>query len=228
MRSLASIGFPSIGAQVGTIPAPDRVVAGDPAVLAARTRLVRVTGTACGFGVEGSGWIAADGEVVTAAHVVAGESDTSVQLGGAGPLLAAQVIWFDAHNDVAVLSVPGMRGIPSLPLAANERAGTSGAILGFPEDGSLHVGPARLGATRALLTDDAYGRGPILRQVALRGDLRPGNSGGPMVDGHGRVLTTVFARATGAPHGGFGVPDALVAHALSAAQGPVGTGSCTG
>jgi len=54
------------------VPPPDPSFAARPGVLAAAPSVVRVSGFACGLGVEGSGWIAAPGVVVTNAHVVAG------------------------------------------------------------------------------------------------------------------------------------------------------------
>ena len=68
-----------------------------------------------------------------------------------------------------------------------------------------------------MITQDAYGQGPVRRSItSLRGAVRSGNSGGPMVDAEGRVVTTVFAATTSGPRGGFGVPNALVRAALGA------------
>jgi hypothetical protein len=90
--------------------------------------------------------------------------------------------------------VPAVEGVPALPLNVNSRPGTSAAIVGFPENGSLDVQPGRLGQTTTFTTQDAYGRGPVRRRItSLRGLVRSGNSGGPMVDGRGRVVTTIFA-----------------------------------
>ncbi len=53
--------------------------------------------------------------------------------------------------------------------------------------------------------------------------MRPGNSGGPLVDREGRVLTTVFASTTGGgPAGGYGVANATVAEILAHGGGPHG------
>jgi S1-C subfamily serine protease len=186
-------------------------------------------GTACGLGVEGSGWVAKPGVVVTNAHVVAGEEDTTVQVRGEGPRHDAQAIWFDSKNDIALLRVPGIAGqVPPLSIHATAKPGTSAAILGFPENGPFDVQPARLGPTSAVRTEDAYGRGPITRRItSLRGLVRSGNSGGPVVDGRGRVLTTIFAASVGrGQRTGFGVPDTVVQSALGQAGGQVGTGPC--
>jgi Trypsin-like peptidase domain/Colicin V production protein len=220
--------FPKIrGPRPGVGP-PNSAVARDPQVRAASRSVVRVLGTACGLGVAGSGWIASQGTVVTNAHVVAGQDDTTVQLQGQGPRLSGQAVWFDPRNDVAVLRVQGLGGSPALALNEGARPGTSAAVLGFPGNGSYDVRPARVGVTANTLTDDAYGRGPIRRKItALRGLVRPGNSGGPVVDGSGRVVTTVFAATVSdAVNSGFGVPDSIVRAALSRARGPVGTGPC--
>jgi len=81
-----------------------------------------------------------------------------------------------------------------------------------------------------VLTQDAYGRGPVRRSItALRGRVRPGNSGGPMVGADGRVLTTVFAATRGGrAAGGYGVPNAIVRERLRNLGGTVSTGPCAG
>jgi S1-C subfamily serine protease len=164
---------------------------------------------------------------VTNAHVVAGQDDTAVQLGGQGDRHAATAIAFDPRNDIAVLRVDGLGG-RALTLSDTVRSGTQAAILGFPENGPYDVRAGRVGATRSVLTQDAYGRGPVRRSLTtLRGVVRPGNSGGPMVDTRGRVVTTVFAATRGGgPAGGFGVPNAIVRRILQDASGPVSTGPC--
>jgi S1-C subfamily serine protease len=178
--------------------------------------------------VQGSGWVAGDGVVVTNAHVVAGQDDTTVQVGSDGPSHDAEAIWFDTRNDLAVLRVPGLTGTPALRLAEAAREGTSAAILGFPENGPYDVAPGRLGHTATVVSQDAYGRGPVRRSItSLRGRVRQGNSGGPAVDGRGRVVTTIFAATVSdGGRGGYGVPDSVVADALGQADGPVDTGPC--
>jgi hypothetical protein len=218
--------FPRIDGPEARVPPPRAGIARDQQVEAAAGSVVKILGTACGLGVEGSGWVARDGVVVTNAHVVAGQDDTKVLVRGRGPELDATAIAFDPRNDLAVLRVEGLSA-PALPLAANPRSGTSAAILGFPGNGPYDVRAGRLGETRTTVTQDAYGRGPVRRRLtALRGVVRSGNSGGPMVDGRGRVVTTVFAATTSGPRGGYGVPNAIVRRELAGARGPVSTGPC--
>src|SRR5215210_2253672 len=219
--------FPSITGPSANVPAPDPKIARDRDVAAARRSVVRILGTACGLGVQGSGWVAGRGIVVTNAHVVAGQDDTTVQVGGDGPGLDAEAIWFDARNDLSILRVPGISGLPALRINTDAASGTAAAVLGFPQNGPYNVAPARLGQTATVLTQDAYGRGPVQRAItSLRGQVRPGNSGGPAVDRSGRVLATIFATATSRRRTGYGVPDSLVREALGRARGPVDTGPC--
>jgi S1-C subfamily serine protease len=220
--------FPHIDAPTARVPPPRGSIARDPQVEAARASVVKVLGTACGVGVEGSGWVAEDDIVVTNAHVVAGQDDTRVLARGEEPGLDAQAIAFDPRNDLAVLRVSGLDA-PALPLASDPENGTSAAILGFPLNGPYDVRAGRLGQTRDVVTQDAYGRGPVRRSiVSLRGAVRSGNSGGPMVDGGGRVVATIFAATTSGPRGGFGVPNAVVRDTLAGARAPVSTGECGG
>jgi S1-C subfamily serine protease len=222
--------LPSVRGPAAIVSAPNRGIVRLAPVRGARRSVVRVFGTACGLGVEGSGWVAAPQTVVTNAHVVAGETDTAVQLGGVGSGLPSTVVDFDVHDDLAVLHVPGL-SLPALPSVTAVRPGTAVAILGYPLDGPFDAQPGRIGETQTVSTENAYGTGHVMRSItALRGRVRPGNSGGPLLDGHGRVLATVFAAITGTPHpGGFAVPDTVVQAQLAHSRGRtsgVGTGRC--
>jgi len=224
--------LPSVHGPVAAVPAPTRGILATPGVKAAGASVVRVVGTACGLGVEGSGWVAGSQLVVTNAHVVAGEGDTHVQVRGAGPGLPAHAVLFDPHDDIAVLAVAGLHA-PALSLTADPRPGTAAGILGYPLDGAFDREPGRIGDTQSVSTEDAYGNGPVVRSVtSLRGRVRPGNSGGPIVDAAGHVLATVFAALTGPVHsGGFAVPNAIVEQGLRLARSrraSVSTRQCAG
>lgn len=215
---------PSIAARPTHVAAPDPAIAGDPDVLRAGDSVVRVLGTACGLGIEGSGWVVASGLVVTNAHVVAGEDDTTVTtLDGAS--IEAVPVHYEPANDLALLHVAAE--LPVLTMATETEAGTGGAVLGYPENGPFAIAPARLGETDEMIGEDSYGHGPLPRLIAsLRGSVRSGNSGGPLVDDDGRVLGTVFAATTSGTPGGFAIPNQVVAAALRDATGAVDTGPC--
>jgi hypothetical protein len=205
--------LPSVRGPAANVAAPDRRILATRGVRDAARSVVRVFGDACGLGVEGSGWVVAPDLVVTNAHVVAGETDTEVQIVGVGRGLAADAIWFDPHNDISILSVPGL-DLPPLTAVGSPHAGTSVAILGYPLDGPFDAEPGRVGQTETVNTQNAYGQGHVLRTItALR-----------------RVMATVFAALTGTAHaGGFAVPNSLVRADLRQAEAhmtPVSTGNC--
>jgi S1-C subfamily serine protease len=226
--------IPSITGPSPDVAAPVPAVAHAPEVRRASRSVVRVDGTACGLAIEGSGWVAGPEQVVTNAHVVAGEQDTTVEIDGQPPSLSAQVVDFNPTVDLAILHVPGLN-LPSLSLASQAASGTAGAILGYPENGPFDVQAARIGHTQDVLTQNAYGEGPVTRLLTpLRGLVRPGNSGGPLVSVNGQVLTTVFAATVGStPKGGYGVANETVGSVLREAAEherageQVGTGQCT-
>jgi S1-C subfamily serine protease len=216
--------FPSIAGPAIPVEPPTPAVVNNPVVRDAAPSVVRVLGTACGLGISGSGWVAAPGVVVTAAHVVAGERSTSVVQSQSDRRLAAEAIAFDPKNDIAVLRVPGLTA-RALPIA-EPRAGASVAIVGYPLNGPLDSEPGRVGRTATILTDDAYGKGPVQRTVtSLAGTIRHGNSGGPAINALGQVELTVFAARIGGD-GGYGVPTKVVRRVLASAAGPVSTGAC--
>jgi S1-C subfamily serine protease len=228
-RAVAELDpLPQIRGPEADVPVPNERIAGDPEVLAASSRTVRVSSIACGYGVEGSGWVAAPDLVVTNAHVVAGAATTRVQPEGTGWRRQAEVVLFDEKNDVAVLRVDDL-GLDPLPLAAPEY-GEATAALGFPQNGPLDIQPARTGVTRPVISGDAYNRGPVERTVtSFRVYVRPGNSGGPVVNGVGEVVATVFASRADSSDSGYGIPSQIVQRRLATAAErtePVGTGGC--
>jgi hypothetical protein len=217
--------FPSIvGPKPPSLP-PSKGVLRDPSIRAATTRVVKVLGTACGVGVEGSGWVAANDLVVTAAHVVAGEENTTIRIPGQVVSRLARVVLLDVHNDIAVLRIDGL-GLKPLRLR-DPRPGAAVAIIGYPLDGGLRATPGRMGLTATVLTQDALGHGPVARTItAVAGKVEHGDSGGPAVDSAGRVQSSIFAARLGSDSG-YGVPPSIIRNDLArVGKQAVSTGSC--
>ncbi|HEY3961834.1 MAG TPA: CvpA family protein [Gaiellaceae bacterium] len=204
--------FTSITGPAPPTTPPDSTVLQSAGVRSARGSVVKILGTACGLGVEGSGWVVAPHEVVTAAHVVAGATDIRVD---GHP---AQALVVDRKNDVAILRVPALTA-RQLPYVNSQR-GDSVAILGYPENGPFDARPGRMGVTADVIID-----GSVREVTALSGLVRHGNSGGPAVNGAGQVEATIFAAKIGAA-AGYGIPGATITQDLQRVRGPVSTGSC--
>jgi S1-C subfamily serine protease len=210
-------------------PGPSRLLQ-DPDVLAAGDSVVKIRGqNSCGQGVEGSGFVFSSGRVMTNAHVVAGVSGAEVSVGRTQ--LPATVVLYDPDLDIAVLSVDNTSLAPlTFDFGVKERDGV--AVLGYPEDGPFDVQAARIRAEQRLRSPNIYGSDTVVREVfSLRGSVRPGNSGGPIVTSAGDVAGLVFAASVTDRQTGY----ALTADQLrdSAALGisgnkRVSTGGCTG
>jgi S1-C subfamily serine protease len=217
---------PSISGPATPTARPDPKIAENPRVVDAGGSVVRVLSTACGLGIEGSGWAVRPNLIVTNAHVIAGADDTTVTT-QSGVELDATPVYYEPEDDLALLRIESK--LPTLPVTSERPVGAGAAVLGYPENGPYMVTPARIGETRDTISEDSYGRGPIQRTItALGGAVRSGNSGGPLLDSHGRVVGVVFAATTGGQPGGFAVPVEEVREAIPrASSGEVDTGPCT-
>ena len=210
------------------VPQGDPGVLEDPDVVAARASTLKVTGdNSCGRGVEGSGFLYGPNRLMTNAHVVAGVEEPEVEIDGR--TVDATVVHYDPDLDVAVLALDA-RGVPHLSFAGEASKGQKVAVLGYPQDGPYDVRSGRIRSTQPLRSPDIYGRGTVIREVlSLRALVRPGNSGGPVVDTDGKVLGVVFAASVTDDETGYALTASQVAE--SAALGAtttkaVDTGDC--
>lgn len=208
------------------LPDPDPSVLRSPGARAAAASVVKISGTSCGLGAQGSGWVVRRNLVATNAHVIAGQDDTSVLTPG-GQSLGAQPVFVDSLNDIALLRVNGLQA-PPLATRGEDGFPKPVVLLGYPRDGALTADAGTAGEPRTVLAPDAYRKRVRPRTVVpLRGTVEPGESGGPVVDRRGVVVAMIFG-GTRRGEGGFGVPVALV---LRGADGPlrsVESGPCLG
>ena len=234
--ALDSTGFPqAFGGftldPVIPVDAPDPALLDDPAVRAAWGSLVKVEGIApdCGTQVDGSGFVYARDRVMTNAHVVAGVASPGVLVRGTGRVWPARVVYLDPVVDVAVLDVPGLDA-PALRFATTVQRGDAAVVAGFPGGGRLTASAARVRGRISARGMDIYGHGQVTRDVyAVRGTIRPGNSGGPLLSPDGHVDGVVFASSVDDPDTGYALTADQVAAAArqgAASSTPVDTGSC--
>lgn len=226
-------GFPDVFSGIPPLPAdpvqPPSQEEARAAVEAAASSTVQVIGPACDVIQEGSGFVAAEGYVVTNAHVVAGMDDPEVR-SAVGGTSGALTVLFDPDLDLAVLAVADTPG-PPLSLAAEPlERGAPGAVLGYPQGGPLDAHRAALRRTMDAVGRDIYGQGEVERLVLeLQTLVRPGNSGGPFVLSDGRVGGVVFAASSGDEDVGYAIAAPEVGDVLRSAVGrttEVDTGPC--
>ncbi|MDA3022048.1 MAG: MarP family serine protease [Actinomycetota bacterium] len=211
---------------------PDPETSLSPAVQAARAAIVRVTGDAkkCQIELGGSGFIIAPGYVLTNAHVVAGVDEPRVWVGNQGKYRAAKVVAFDPKLDVAVLLVPKLGVKPLVFAKIPASSGDPAVATGFPGGGDFTATPARIRAVVTARGDDIYGRAGVERELyAFRGSVRPGNSGGPLLNPDGEVLGLVFGAGVGDPKTGYAITAPQLDAAITAGVNrtdAIGTGRC--
>jgi S1-C subfamily serine protease len=240
---LESEGFPVVFAglppQIAPPVTPPSGSAVRNAVLAAEGSTVQVAGDGCGVIQEGSGFVVAPGLVVTNAHVVAGIARPIV-IDSNGRHAATPVL-YDPELDISVLKVPDLTDRPLALLTGTTLVsrGTTAAVLGFPEGGPFDAVPAGVSAAFSATGLDIYGTAPTTREIyELNAQVRPGNSGGPLVASgdtaedipDGTVVGVVFARSTTDPDVGYALALPAVEKDIAAAQSAsaaVGTGPCT-
>lgn len=228
-------GFPEVfGSLVPTeareVRAPDPRLQGSQVVARAESSVVKVLGTApsCSRRIEGSGFVYAKDHVMTNAHVVAGTKTVRVEVKEKSH--SAQVVYYDADLDLAVLYVAGLDA-PVMPFASQEASsGDDAIVLGFPHDGPYDAQSARIRDVGDITGPDIYETGTVTREVyTIRGLVRSGNSGGPLIAPDGSVLGVIFAAAADDQNVGYAVTAdeaSDVAGAGRNATTPVGTGTC--
>lgn len=206
------------------LPPPDPAVLRSPGVSAAANRVIKVEGTACGTGVQGSGWVIAPDLVATNAHVIGGERATEVLVTGRPPLRAV-VVEVSTTDDIALLRVPGL-GLAPLRMSAQDPSGQPVALIGYPEDGPLRVAAGRAGTPIIARLPGAFDGPPVWRTIVpLRGPVQHGDSGGPVIDAAGQVVAMMFA-ADSQGGGGYGVPLSALRAALHRPFGQVPATPC--
>jgi S1-C subfamily serine protease len=202
-------GFPEVfdalrPTEVREVDPPDPELAGSAVVQSSRDSVLKITGVApdCRRRVEGTGFVFAPERIMTNAHVIAGVDRPTVEVGRSR--LDAFVVLFDPVTDVAVLAVPGLDR-PALRFAAEPSGvGDDAIVLGYPEDGPFRPDSARVRGRIDARGSDIYGDEEVVREVyALRGRVRPGNSGGPVLTLAGEVAGVVFAAAADEPEVGY-------------------------
>lgn len=202
-------GFPEVfdgldPTRVQPVDPPDPALARSAVVTTVQRSVLKITGVAedCDKSIAGTGFVFAPERVMTNAHVVAGVDDPEVQVGE--ERLDATVVLFDPRTDVAVLHVPGLRRPPLAFSGVPAEVGDGAVVVGYPQDGPFRADAARVRGTLRAQGSDIYGREPATREVlAIFSRVRPGNSGGPLVDPQGAVLGVIFAAAADDPQVGY-------------------------
>jgi S1-C subfamily serine protease len=233
-RLLDTDGLPEVFGGIGTehvnpVRPPDQQLVHGRGIRHARPSIVRVTGVApsCSRRLEGSGFVISADHVLTNAHVVAGVPNPTVETAD-GSDHAGRVVSYDPQRDVAIIDVPDL-GEPALSFGPAVKEGAGAIVAGFPEDGPFSVGAARVRGVEKARGPDIYQEHEVTRQIySLYATVRPGNSGGPLLNRAGHVLGVVFASSTDDAHTGYALTAAEVAPDVKAGASATATVSTQG
>jgi S1-C subfamily serine protease len=231
---LDTSGLPNVLQPFGRTPIvsvdiPDAALAADPVVAATRPSVLKIRGVAqsCQKVLEGSGFVVSPNRVMSNAHVVAGSDSVTVEANG--QTFDASVVSYDPSADISILDVPGL---PSTPLQfdmTEARTGTDSLVMGYPGGGDFQATPARIREIIQLNGPDIYHTTTVTREVyTIRGTVRQGNSGGPLIDRDGKVLGVVFGAAVDDADTGFVLTAKEVAKQMAMVGNTqkVATGAC--
>ncbi|HYO00618.1 MAG TPA: acid resistance serine protease MarP [Mycobacterium sp.] len=206
---LDTSGLPDVLQPFGRTPivnvdAPNAALVNDPVVAATRPSVLKIRGvaTSCQKVLEGSGFVVAPNRVMSNAHVVAGSESVTVE--SDGKTYDATVVSYDPNADISILDVPDL---PSTPLQFDMQeapTGTDAVVMGYPGGGEFTATPGRIREIIQLNGPDIYHTTTVTREVyTIRGTVRQGNSGGPLIDKDGKVLGVVFGAAVDDADTGF-------------------------
>jgi S1-C subfamily serine protease len=218
-----------------SVSAPDPAALNSPGVQAARSSVVKITGSgsslSCGSRtIEGSGFVYAPQHVITAAHEVAGMNEGQTVTTASGVTYRARVVFYDPRADIAVLDVPGLSVAP-LGFSTQASPGDNAVVAGYPLDHAFTAVPARIAGVLRAEGTSIYQAGHVDRQVyEIRAAVQPGNSGGPLLSPNGTVDGVVQEVRSGVPDTGFALTASYVqadAKAAASATAPVSTQGCT-
>lgn len=203
------------GAQVA---APDGSAVEPEVVEKLRPSVVHVMGDAetCRRRLMGTGFVIEDGYVLTNAHVVAGTERVALDtVVGVKP---AQVVLFDPDTDIAVLRAEEL-GLPELRWSESELAvSDSAVVMGYPKSGPFEAAPVRIRGKLEIAGPDIYTTGRVEREAyTIRGNIRQGNSGGPLLTPGGEVAGMIFGASLDTSETGY----ALTAHQVQQRVGDV-------
>lgn len=206
---LDTSGLPDVLQPFGRTPIvevepPNATLATDAVVAAVQPSVVKIRGVApgCQKVLEGTGFVVGPQHVMSNAHVVAGSDSVTVE--SAGQTYDAVVVSYDPNADISMLFVPNLPA-QTLDFAPDPAVtGTDALVLGYPGGGDFAATPARIREIIELNGPDIYRTTTVNREVyTIRGTVRQGNSGGPLINANGEVLGVVFGAAVDDTETGF-------------------------
>lgn len=180
----------------------------------------------CSRRLMGSGFVISPDTILTNAHVVAGTDTVHVET--VNGTVEATVVFYDPDTDLAVLHSAGL-DLPALQWAEEAAStGDDAVVMGFPEGGPFEARPVRIRDKIIVNGPNIYATTRVDREAySLRGTIRHGNSGGPLLTTDGDVLGVIFGTAVDESETGYALSaDEVISTIGEFSTAAVDTGAC--
>ncbi len=149
-----------------------------------------------GAAAAGTGIVlTSSGVVLTNNHVVEGWQAISVRLTSTGATFPAVLIGQDATHDIAVLQLQGASGLATAPIGDSSSVQVGDSVTAFGNAQGRGVAPVAAPGTvtalgQQITASDQTGQNAenLSGMIQTNAPIQPGNSGGPLVNGDGKVI----------------------------------------
>jgi len=168
-----------------TAPAPTLT----KGVVLVTTNLAYENAGAAGTGIV----LTKSGEILTNNHVIRGGTTIKVIVPATGRSYLADVVGYDVADDIAVIKVEGAPGLATATRGDSSKlhvGDLSTAVGNANGGGKLVITHGKVtGLNRSItVSDDQGGTARLSGLIQTSAHLVPGDSGGPLLDGKGRVI----------------------------------------
>jgi S1-C subfamily serine protease len=158
-------------------------------VVVIETNLAYQGGQAAGTGMV----LTSSGEILTNNHVIRGATDIKVVVPNTGQSYTAQVVGYDVSHDVAVLRASGASNLKTISQGDSASVNPGQSVQAVGNAG----GTGRLSFASGTVTnvdraitvgDDQGGSESLSGLIETDAAVRPGDSGGPLLNSSGQVI----------------------------------------
>jgi S1-C subfamily serine protease len=211
-RILALFAAAFVGATLVAAGATGAVKARTTGVVVIETNLGYLHGQAAGTGMV----ISSSGIVLTNNHVIRGATTVKIVDPSSGRRYTSTVLGYSVSSDVALLKLNGSPGLSTVSLGTSGGLRTGAAVTAVGNAGGTGKLVSSSGTIQALnrtitVTTDQGGSARLQGLIQTNTELRPGDSGGALLDSNGRVIGMNTAASTGfsfrsGSHQGYAIP----------------------
>ena len=191
VRRISILAVCAIAVVLGAVPGPAGAARAGvmTGVVEIETRLAYANGVGAATGMV----LTPTGEVLTNNHVIRGAVQIQVHVPQSGRTYSARVLGYNVPADVALLKLQGASGLPTVSVGNSSALKIGQKVTAVGNAGGTGTLTTKTGSITALgrtitVNDDQGETARLARLIKTDADLRPGDSGGPMLDASGRVI----------------------------------------